>query len=144
MSVVVDLQNRREMGKSMNKTAEELQRLQRKREAEAAKREKEAFAAERERLRAEIAKDKVHRRWMVGRAGGKGFDWDIWWGVYTDVVSGDVCGVSGGKSGALGLPAGEARCRGVRPFRHSGACFTPHFTFLVHRVAVVLILMYGF
>lgn len=59
MSVVVDLQNRREMGKSMNKTAEELQRLQRKREAEAAKREKEAFAAERERLRAEIAKDKV-------------------------------------------------------------------------------------
>jgi hypothetical protein len=134
MSCVVDLQNRREMGKSMNKTAEELQRLQRKREAEAAKREKEAFAAERERLRAEIAKDKVHRRalggrgWMVGRAGGGRFDWDIWWGVCADVVSGSVCGVSGGKSGALGLPAGEARCRGLRPFGHSGACASSHFS----------------
>lgn len=54
------------MGKSMSKTSEELERLQRKREAEARRREKEAFAAERERLRAEIAKDKVRRLgWLL-------------------------------------------------------------------------------
>ena len=59
--IINHFQLRRESGKSVLKTNEELQRLQRKREMEAVKREKEAQKAERERLRAEIAKDKVRQ-----------------------------------------------------------------------------------
>lgn len=61
---------RREAGKNIGKTNEELQRLQRKREAELRKKEKEDFARERERLRAEIAKDKAERAARKGRLPG--------------------------------------------------------------------------
>jgi hypothetical protein len=52
-------QARREMGKNMGKTKEELDRLQRQREIAMRKKEKLDAQRERERLRAEIAKDKV-------------------------------------------------------------------------------------
>ena len=57
---------RREMGKEMAKTKEQLDAEQRKREAMLRKKEKADFARERERLREELARDKAER------ASGKG------------------------------------------------------------------------
>ncbi len=62
---------RRESGKKINKTNEELERLQRQREFAAKKKEKEDQKAERERLRAEIAKDKAERAARNGRLPGR-------------------------------------------------------------------------
>lgn len=62
---------RREAGKTMGQTREELAKAQRVREVERMKREKEAEKKERERLRAEIAKDKAERRARGGRLAGK-------------------------------------------------------------------------
>ena len=57
---------RRQMGKEMAKTKEQLDAEQRKREAMLRKKEKADFARERERLREELARDKAER------ASGKG------------------------------------------------------------------------
>jgi UBX domain-containing protein 1/4 len=58
---------RRNMGKEILKTKEQLEMEQRKREAALRKREKEAFKRERDRLRAELAKDKAERIANAGK-----------------------------------------------------------------------------
>jgi UBX domain-containing protein 1/4 len=58
---------RRNMGKEILKTKEQLDMEQRKREAALRRREKEAFKRERDRLRAELAKDKAERQANAGK-----------------------------------------------------------------------------
>jgi len=78
---------RREMGKQMAKTREELDLEQRRREAYLRKKEKEDFKKERARLRAELAKDKADRKAHHGKKASKlgveGYDPD---GIQYDVV----------------------------------------------------------
>jgi len=77
---------RRNMGKEMAKTREQMEIEARKREALVRKREKEAFRKERERLRAELAKDKAERAARGGklqsRLGAEGYKPD---GIQYDV-----------------------------------------------------------
>lgn len=77
---------RRNMGKEMAKTREQMEVEARKREAAQRKREKEAFRKERARLRAELAKDKAERAARGGklqsRLGVEGYQPD---GIQYDV-----------------------------------------------------------
>eukprot|EP00624_Nannochloropsis_granulata_P003225 evm.model.NODE_26337_length_12922_cov_14.449466.1 len=99
---------RRESGKSIIKTNEELQRLSRQREFAAMKKEKEAQKAERERLRLEIAKDKAERAsrggYLPGRLDADGYNPSGLQGAYgASVPGGEETGEGGGvKSEALG------------------------------------------
>jgi len=83
---------RRESGKSIIKTNEELQRLQRQREFAAMRKEKEAQKAERERLRMEIAKDKAERAsrggYLPGRLDADGYNPSGLQGAYGASVAG--------------------------------------------------------
>ena len=81
---------RRNMGKEMAKTREQMDMEARKREAQQRKREKEAFKKERARLRAELAKDKAERASNKGklqsRLGVEGYQPD---GIQYDVPTGE-------------------------------------------------------
>lgn len=81
---------RRQMGKEMAKTKEQLEMEQRKREAMLRKKEKADFARERERLREELARDKAERASGKGklssRLGVEGYKPD---GIQYDVATGD-------------------------------------------------------
>lgn len=62
---------RREMGKQMAKTKEQLDIEQRKREAYLRKKEKEEYIKERQRLREELARDKAERAAQKGKLSSK-------------------------------------------------------------------------
>lgn len=62
---------RRNMGKEMLKTKEQMEAEARKRDAARIKREKEAFKRERARLRAELEKDKAERKANAGKLKGR-------------------------------------------------------------------------
>ena len=112
---------RRESGKSIIKTNEELQRLSRQREFAAMKKEKEAQKAERERLRLEIAKDKAERAsrggYLPGRLDPEGYNPSGLQGAYgASVPGGEETGEGGKKeeanlsksgAGAEEMPAGS-------------------------------------
>eukprot|EP00977_Amphora_coffeiformis_P028748 scaffold36847_cov176-Amphora_coffeaeformis.AAC.1 len=95
---------RRNMGKEMAKTREQMEQEARKREALVRKREKEAFRKERERLRAELAKDKAERAARGGklqsRLGAEGYKPD---GIQYDVPADG--GEAAGENVAGGSPA---------------------------------------
>lgn len=63
--------NRREMGKNIIKTKEEMERLERQRQIQLKKKEKEDFKKERARIRAELEKDKAERRANAGKMTSK-------------------------------------------------------------------------
>ena len=81
---------RRQMGKEMAKTKEQLEAEQRKRETMLRKKEKMDFARERERLREELARDKAERASGKGklssRLGVDGYKPD---GIQYDIATGD-------------------------------------------------------
>lgn len=62
---------RREMGKNIIKTKEEMEKFERQRQIQLKKKEKEDFKKERERIRAEIEKDKLERRAHAGKMTSK-------------------------------------------------------------------------
>lgn len=98
---------RRESGKSIIKTNEELQRLSRQREFAAMKKEKEAQKAERERLRLEIAKDKAERAsrggYLPGRLDADGYNPSGLQGAYGASVPGaEETGEGGGRDEGMG------------------------------------------
>jgi len=107
---------RRESGKSIIKTNEELQRLARQREFAAMKKEKEAQKAERERLRLEIAKDKAERAsrggYLPGRLDPEGYNPSGLQGAYGASVpgaaGGEETGEGGGKKEELNLSKSAA------------------------------------
>lgn len=116
---------RRESGKSIIKTNEELQRLSRQREFAAMKKEKEAQKAERERLRLEIAKDKAERAsrggYLPGRLDPEGYAPSGLQGAYgASVPGGEETGEGGkkeelniSKSAADEMPAGSTSMEGA-------------------------------
>lgn len=78
--------NRREMGKNIVKTKEEMERLERQRLIQLKKKEKEEFKKERARIRAELERDKAERRANAGKMTSKlGVD-----GYHPDGIQYDV------------------------------------------------------
>jgi len=82
--------NRREMGKNIIKTKEEMEKLERQRQIQLKKKEKEDFKKERARIRAELEKDKAERRAnagkMTSKLGVEGYHPD---GIQYDVNAGN-------------------------------------------------------
>ena len=98
---------RREMGKQMAKTKEQLDIEQRKREAYLRKKEKEEFIKERQRLREELARDKAERAAQKGKLSSKlGVE-----GYKPDGIQYDA---QGGEEGAPGSPQQQAKPKKVK------------------------------
>jgi UBX domain-containing protein 1/4 len=107
---------RRQMGKEMAKTKEQLDAEQRKRDNMLRKKEKADFARERERLREELARDKAERASGKGklssRLGVDGYKPD---GIQYDVVTTAAADANQSNTAAAATTEGAAGAAAIKP-----------------------------